>query len=327
MSTLTEDQIIELLGILSCPITNEPMIDPVLAPDGYTYERKAIETWLLTKNTSPMTREKIDASDLTSKREIKQVTQILKSILESGDLVMNEEDEEENDEKTQRVAEKNKHIGALIAAGSEQLTDRISQSFVQKYNEFKDLVLVQTPQSAGFFPVNILMVFFAYSGKHGVRLDNLVTYLDGKPVSNTSQLYIHLLNKDEDIMQKLQNNVEEIKHNSVPLGTVSEFIARTQQTNANHGIRDINGALVYDPYNHVWTPNVISGNYNVKSTLKRSDDPTVVSYIAWSPSPYVEKKAKTVGGGRRRTRRRYKKTKGKRHKSKRRNHKTKRTRR
>ena len=38
-------------------------------------------------------------------------------------------------------------------------------------------------------------------------------------------------------------------------------------------------------------------------------------------------KAETVGGGRRRTRRRYKKTKGKRHKSKRRNHKTKRTRR
>lgn len=31
------------------------MEDPVIAADGYTYERSAIESWLTTHNSSPMT--------------------------------------------------------------------------------------------------------------------------------------------------------------------------------------------------------------------------------------------------------------------------------
>ena len=38
-----------------CPITQEIMVDPVIAMDGHTYERRAIEEWLETNNTSPMT--------------------------------------------------------------------------------------------------------------------------------------------------------------------------------------------------------------------------------------------------------------------------------
>ena len=34
-----------------CAITQEPMIDPVLAADGHTYERAAIETWLAQNRT------------------------------------------------------------------------------------------------------------------------------------------------------------------------------------------------------------------------------------------------------------------------------------
>ena len=37
-----------------CPITHEIMLDPVVAADAHTYERKAIETWLQQKKTSPM---------------------------------------------------------------------------------------------------------------------------------------------------------------------------------------------------------------------------------------------------------------------------------
>ena len=40
-----------------CPITTEVMSDPVMAADGYAYERSAIERWLATKSTSPMTGE------------------------------------------------------------------------------------------------------------------------------------------------------------------------------------------------------------------------------------------------------------------------------
>ena len=39
-----------------CPITYELMHDPVLLADGHTFERSAIEQWLQTNNTSPMTQ-------------------------------------------------------------------------------------------------------------------------------------------------------------------------------------------------------------------------------------------------------------------------------
>jgi hypothetical protein len=42
-----------------CPITNEVMDDPVVATDGHTYEREAIETWFRRRNTSPMTNQVI----------------------------------------------------------------------------------------------------------------------------------------------------------------------------------------------------------------------------------------------------------------------------
>jgi hypothetical protein len=42
-----------------CPITNEVMEDPVVAADGHTYEREAIETWFRRRNTSPMTNQVI----------------------------------------------------------------------------------------------------------------------------------------------------------------------------------------------------------------------------------------------------------------------------
>jgi hypothetical protein len=42
-----------------CPITNEVMEDPVVAADGHSYEREAIETWFRGHNTSPMTNQVI----------------------------------------------------------------------------------------------------------------------------------------------------------------------------------------------------------------------------------------------------------------------------
>ena len=39
-----------------CPITGQKMVDPVVAMDGFTYERYAIERWFRDHNTSPMTQ-------------------------------------------------------------------------------------------------------------------------------------------------------------------------------------------------------------------------------------------------------------------------------
>jgi len=44
-----------------CPLTHEPFQDPVFIDDGYTYERSAIELWLQTHNTSPMTNETVES--------------------------------------------------------------------------------------------------------------------------------------------------------------------------------------------------------------------------------------------------------------------------
>jgi len=44
---------------LSCPLTHTIFIDPVNCSDGYTYEKKAIEYWMMKKLQSPMTQEKI----------------------------------------------------------------------------------------------------------------------------------------------------------------------------------------------------------------------------------------------------------------------------
>ena len=47
-----------------CPITTEVMSDPVMAADGHAYERTAIERWLATKSTSPMTGEELGNTGL-----------------------------------------------------------------------------------------------------------------------------------------------------------------------------------------------------------------------------------------------------------------------
>ncbi len=49
-----------------CPITKEIMIDPVIALDGYTYERSAIWEWLEQHSTSPMTNTIIEKTLVTN---------------------------------------------------------------------------------------------------------------------------------------------------------------------------------------------------------------------------------------------------------------------
>jgi hypothetical protein len=44
-----------LPGMPCCPITGFPMLDPVVAADGHTYERGAIARWLQTSDKSPLT--------------------------------------------------------------------------------------------------------------------------------------------------------------------------------------------------------------------------------------------------------------------------------
>jgi len=81
-----------------CPITHELMNDPVATVDGLIYERKAIEDWLQTHNTSPLTNKIVDSKTLISipfvKKQIdefKRVSNICSldsfmEVIKSGDL-------------------------------------------------------------------------------------------------------------------------------------------------------------------------------------------------------------------------------------------------
>ncbi|XP_051998028.1 WD repeat, SAM and U-box domain-containing protein 1-like [Xyrauchen texanus] len=59
-----------------CPITRETMKDPVMAADGYSYEREAIESWINTSNrSSPMTNLPLQTNTLTPNRTLKMAIQ------------------------------------------------------------------------------------------------------------------------------------------------------------------------------------------------------------------------------------------------------------
>jgi hypothetical protein len=54
-----------------CPITHELMVDPVIDPEGNTYERSAIVEWLKKNPTSPFTKNPLFVSDLHPNRALR----------------------------------------------------------------------------------------------------------------------------------------------------------------------------------------------------------------------------------------------------------------
>lgn len=65
-----------------CPITHELMRDPVIDPDGNSYEREAIEGWLRQNGTSPITRAPLSINDLRPNRALKQAIEDYRQSLE-----------------------------------------------------------------------------------------------------------------------------------------------------------------------------------------------------------------------------------------------------
>jgi hypothetical protein len=65
---LSKDAMIGFDSFL-CPITREPMEDPVICTDGHTYEREAIEMWLRNNSRSPKTNEELASTQLALKHK------------------------------------------------------------------------------------------------------------------------------------------------------------------------------------------------------------------------------------------------------------------
>ena len=62
---------------LCCPITLEVMRDPVVADDGHSYEREAIECWLIGNRTSPVTRRVMGTASLIPNHRLRTLIQDL----------------------------------------------------------------------------------------------------------------------------------------------------------------------------------------------------------------------------------------------------------
>eukprot|EP01090_Pellita_catalonica_P011039 TRINITY_DN2251_c0_g2_i3.p1 TRINITY_DN2251_c0_g2~~TRINITY_DN2251_c0_g2_i3.p1 ORF type:complete len:497 (+),score=112.13 TRINITY_DN2251_c0_g2_i3:121-1491(+) len=56
---------------LLCPVTHEIMTEPVVAADGYTYEKSAITKWFADKSNSPMTNQTLTSTVLYPNHSIK----------------------------------------------------------------------------------------------------------------------------------------------------------------------------------------------------------------------------------------------------------------
>jgi hypothetical protein len=58
-----------------CPITLELMQMPMMAADGHSYEKNAIEEWLETHNTSPKTNEALPHTSLIPNHTLRAIIQ------------------------------------------------------------------------------------------------------------------------------------------------------------------------------------------------------------------------------------------------------------
>jgi len=66
-----------LRELLCCPITMQPMKDPVVAADGQTYERSAIELWLKDNSTSPLTGEVMAHKAVTCNYSLRDILETI----------------------------------------------------------------------------------------------------------------------------------------------------------------------------------------------------------------------------------------------------------
>ena len=60
---------------LTCPITGDILKDPVVATDGHTYERAAIERWLTDHQTSPLTNAPLASKQLVPNLRLRAIAE------------------------------------------------------------------------------------------------------------------------------------------------------------------------------------------------------------------------------------------------------------
>ena len=77
-----------------CPITREPMTDPVICCDGHTYERTAIELWLRNNSRSPKTNQPLASREVISNHALRNAIDAMNALRESVITVLPHLEEE-----------------------------------------------------------------------------------------------------------------------------------------------------------------------------------------------------------------------------------------
>ena len=62
-----------IVDILVCPLSLEIMKDPVITPDGNTYEDAKIKEWLKKSNTEPQSRKPLFENNLVKNRALQEI--------------------------------------------------------------------------------------------------------------------------------------------------------------------------------------------------------------------------------------------------------------
>lgn len=63
----------QLQDLITCPISQDVMVDPVMAADGFTYERAPISSWLTKSGTSPMTGETLSHRNVMANASLRAI--------------------------------------------------------------------------------------------------------------------------------------------------------------------------------------------------------------------------------------------------------------
>lgn len=134
-----------------CPLTHEVMHDPVVDPEGNTYERAAIEEWLKKESTSPITRTPLQASSLVSNRA-------LRDAIEEKLKVLGKEIPARKPQPVVAVAPQQQQKPEDSVAGPETVQVSVIASPIADTEEHHVLVNIHPPAGAARTPVDICCV-------------------------------------------------------------------------------------------------------------------------------------------------------------------------
>jgi len=77
----------QILDSFYCPITHTIMEDPVICPEGFSFENTAILKWLENNDTSPITRNKLQAFRLRPNRALKESIDKVRHLITEDKLI------------------------------------------------------------------------------------------------------------------------------------------------------------------------------------------------------------------------------------------------